>query len=231
MRRMRTLVRRARAAYPDNTFFDSLEETLRISSQARASYRAYDKALSSLDPKSWKVLSDKAVKHFCDHRSGQLKQGFFNQINEAFVYQFLVRQGYTNVSVLAEDGKKTPDLSYMKGASIGYCEVKSIGMSDKEIVRTEHEAVFDAEEIYHERPSGFLKKLGDAIKQGDAQIRSKGATGIVFVVVQFDDFTLAHYGRYSEQIKQLLAQHEVLEVFIKVGLLGDKKIHKQPLGA
>lgn len=227
MHRMRSLVQMVKEAHPRDTFFDSLDETLRTSPQARAFYRAYDKALLCLDQKSWRVLSHKAVKHFPDHRMGQLKQGFFNQLNEAFAYQFLLRQGYTDVSVLVESGTTTPDLSYKQGASVRYCEVKSIGISEDEIARTESGCVFDGA-VYHELSPEFLKKLNDVIARGHEQIVSKGETGIVFILAKFDDFTLRHYGRYRFQIDQLLAWHKVPEIYIKVGLLGGRRIHKRP---
>ena len=97
MRRMGDLITLTRAKYPRDDFFDRVGETLKSSSQARAFYRAYDSALDCLDPVSWEVLSGKAVSHFQDHRQGQLKQGFFNQLNEAFGYQYLVRRGFSGV--------------------------------------------------------------------------------------------------------------------------------------
>jgi len=75
---MRELIRAAMQAHPHDDFFGDLDSTLKISSQARAFYRAYDRALSYLDQQSWAELSRKAVAHFLDHREGQLKQGFFN---------------------------------------------------------------------------------------------------------------------------------------------------------
>ena len=87
MQRMRELVCEVQAANPSDGFFATLDETLRSSSQARAIYRAYDRALSGLDLASWHELTRKAIGHFSNHRKGQLKQGFFNQLNEAFAYQ------------------------------------------------------------------------------------------------------------------------------------------------
>jgi hypothetical protein len=38
--------------------------------------------------------------------------GFFNQLNEAFAYQHLVRQGHDRVRILPEQGVRVPDLEY-----------------------------------------------------------------------------------------------------------------------
>jgi hypothetical protein len=226
MRRMAALIQLIKETYPRDKFFDSVGETLRLSKQARASYRAYDKAFECLDQASWERLSKKAVAHFRDHRRGQLKQGFFNQLNEAFAYQFLLRQGYTHVSVLPEDGKTTPDLSYRQGNAVRYCEVKSIGISEEQIDRWEAEEGFDGS-IYYDLSAGFLRKLDADLTMAYKQITSKGPDGIVFIVASFDDFTLSHYERYRVQIAQHLSQTEVPEVYVKVGLLGGRKIHKR----
>jgi hypothetical protein len=226
MRRMLDLVELTKKAHPHDQFFANLDETLRSSSQARAQYKAYDRALSYLDPESWKVLSEKAVVHFTDHREGQLKQGFFNQLNEAFAYQFLIRRGYKGVTVLREDGSKKPDLTYINGTARHYCEVKSIGISDNELNRRAAEDVFDAS-IYQKLSEEFLLKFDGMLKKAYVQISSQSGPGLVFVVARFDDFTLSHYDKYRKQISQLLSTHEVPEVFVKIGLIGSRYIHKQ----
>lgn len=226
MRRMLDLVEMAKKAHPHDHFFANLDETLRSSSQARAQYRAYDRALSYLDPDSWKILSEKAVEHFTDHRKGQLKQGFFNQLNEAFAYQFLTRRGYKEVSLLREDGSKKPDITYIDGATRHYCEVKSIGISDDELNRIAAEVIFDTS-IYQTLSEKFLKKLDDALYKAHAQISSQGCPGLVFIAAKFDDFTLSHYDNYRKQISSFLNAHDVPEVFIKIGLMGGRYIHKR----
>jgi hypothetical protein len=42
--------------------------------------------------------------------------------------------------------------------------------------------------------------------------------------VNFDDFTLLYYDRYRQQIAALLDQHEVQNVYVKVGLIGGRRI-------
>lgn len=226
MRRMLELVNMVIETHPNDGFFDTLNEGLRISSQIRANYKAYDRALSYLDPESWNVLSKKAIEHFRNHRTGQLKQGFFNQLNEAFAYQFLIRQGYEGVSVLPENGATIPDLTYIDKGIRHYCEVKTIGVSKEELDRRAAEESFDCS-IYQELSEGFLNKLDCDLRQAHRQISSQSGLGLVFVIANFDDFTLLHYDRYQEQIAQFLSSHEVEDVFIKIGLIGGRRIHKQ----
>jgi hypothetical protein len=225
MRRIRELVSEVQVAHPSDPFFATLDETLRSSSQARASYRAYDRAFSGLDLESWHELKRKAIGHFRNHRSGQRKQAFFNQLNEAFAYQYLVRQGYRNVAILPEDGNTTPDLVYYAAGYQRFCEVKTIGISKDEIARREAEQSFDAT-TYQDLSEGFRNKFLDVLTQGQRQIASRGSDGLIFVVAKFDDFTLQHYDRYRAKLCRILLEHEAQEVFVKVGLIGGRRIYK-----
>ena len=58
-------------------------------------FLAYDRALSTLDDESWDILKNKALQHYLDHRNGKRKEGFFNQLNEAFAYRHLIKQGFS----------------------------------------------------------------------------------------------------------------------------------------
>jgi hypothetical protein len=225
MRRIRELVSEVQVAYPSDSFFATLDENFHSSPQARARYLAYDRAFSGLDLASWRELKRKAKGHFLNHRPGQLKQGFFNQLNEAFAHQYLVRQGYRNVAILREDGTTTPDLAYDAAGSKRFCEVKTIGISKDEIGRREAEQSFDAT-IYYDLSQGFVKKFIGNLTQAQRQIASRGSDGLIFVVVQFDDLTLEHYYRYRAKLCRILLEHEAQEVFVKVGLIGGRRIYK-----
>ena len=142
MRRVRELITEVQAAHPTDHFFDRIEQTWAASRQARAQYAAYDRALSTMDDQSWSELKRKALTHFLNHRKGQLKQGFFNQLNEAFAYQHLSRRRYAGVRVLREDGKVRPDLRYMANGQVAFCEVKTIGISQEQLARWEAGGAF-----------------------------------------------------------------------------------------
>jgi len=224
MRRMRELINRVQATHPEDTFFNGVDDSLRTLSQARAYYRAYDRALELLDEKSWQQLSIKAISHFQNHRQGQLKQGFFNQLNEAFAYQYLVRRGFTDVKVLAERSTKTPDLEYRDRKKQRFCEVKTIGISENEIFRRSSSSYSTHD--YKELSKEFRMKLESDLRHAYSQITAMDGDGIVFVLINFDDVGLVHYERYREQLANWLSEHEVPEIFIKVGIIGGKKLHK-----
>jgi hypothetical protein len=225
VQRVRELIREAKAAYPADTFFTGVDRRLRLSSQARAFYRAYDRALSYLDQESWGALSQKALAHFRDHRRGQLKQGFFNQLNDAFAYQYLVRRGNSRVRVLREGGRTTPDLSYFSGESLHHCEVKSIGISQEEVARRRSDQ-YAHRNSYGSLSDGFFNKLGSDLTHANSQISSLGTPGLVFIVATFDDATLTYYDSYRGQIASFLTSHPVPEVYVKVGVIGGRRIQK-----
>ena len=227
MRRIRELIALAKERYPNDDFFSGVKQSLKLVPKARAQYQAYERALSTLNSESWIVLRDKAIAHFTDHRDGQLKQGFFNQLNDAFAYQYLVRRGYEHVRILRETGETQPDIEYMDGGEQRFCEVKTIGISDEVIARRAKVQVTSSS-IYQELPSKFLIKLERTLNAADYQIKARRGTGLLFLLMYFDDFTLDHYDRYREQISACLESHTAENIYIKIGLTGRKHIHKTP---
>lgn len=227
MRHIRELITLVKAAHPGDNFFANVEQTLKIVPEARADYRAYERALSILDSESWIVLRDKAIAHFTDHRIGQRKQGFFNQLNDAFAYQYLVRRGYGHVRILREVGKTQPDIEYMDGAEKRFCEVKTIGISDQVIARRAKVQVASSS-IYWDLSSGFLNKLKSTLTAADRQIQARRGKGLIFLLMYFDDFTLDYYERYRNPISACLQAHTAENIYIKIGLRGRKYIRKTP---
>lgn len=229
MLRMKELINKVNVRYPKDNFFRDIDYNLKSHKLIRQYYETYEQAFSFLDEESWNILSKKALEHYLDHRKGQLKQGFFNQLNEAFAHQFLFEQGYTNIKIKQENKKqKTPDIEYNDGGRIKYCEVKTIGASDDEIIRTRQSISID-NSIYESLSDGFLNQLNKILNQGYQQIKEQGndADGMLFVIINFDDFTLQHYEKYKQQILELLTNHPVPEIFIKIGLISNQTIHKQ----
>jgi isocitrate dehydrogenase kinase/phosphatase len=87
MKRFDELVAGIRQRFPDDLFFDNYEDLV-IDKQEH--YRCYNDAFIILDDESWNILKLKAIQHFPDEREGQLKESFFNHLNEALAYKFLL---------------------------------------------------------------------------------------------------------------------------------------------
>jgi hypothetical protein len=191
-----------------------------------AHYGAYEDAFGTLDDPSWQVLRGKASDHFLDHREGQLKQGFFNQLNDAFAYQHLTSMGCSDIAILAEDGKPCPDISYIDGAGNAFCEVKTINISNDEIERRSSGGVINSGQLYSSLGPTCIKKLNDAIDRAVAQMTKRGAVGLVYILMHFDDFTHDHLDQYRQQISECLALHSARQVVVQVTTLSIVKISK-----
>jgi hypothetical protein len=223
MKRVLEIIADIRNRYPTDDFFSDFEETCRISESKRKSYQAYSRVLKKLDEQSWQVLKEKALSHYKDHRKGQKKQGFFNQLNEAFAYSYLINRGCENVTFLKESGRKKPDLEYVFKNSKGFCEVKSLGISNDEIERRELQLSCNLSR-FCKLSDGFLNKYYQAIDSAWTQINNLGREGLVFVIIRFDDIALDHYQSYRKQIINYSKQHKFCNVYIKIATLGRKRI-------
>ncbi len=230
MPRFAELATLAKARHPKDVYFDGLENSVRLSNLARAQCWAYERAFATVDAESWKVLRDKAIAHFTDHRKGQWKQGFFNQLNEAFAYRLLQRCGYRGVKILPETGKKTPDIAYKEGAQRRCCEVKTISISDAAIQRRGSGVAYNTGAVYHELPPAFMAKLISALNAATDQIKAGCGIGLIFLDIHFDDITLANYQRYRRQMVACLATHPAENVYVKIGTVGHKFLVKGPIG-
>jgi len=216
MRRVRELIQEIRSHYPQDSFFDAFADSCRTNPEKAKAYRTYDDAFRWLDADSWATLRTKAVAHFRDHRPGQLKQGFFNQLNEAFAYRHLAQRGYQGVRILPEQGVRVPDIEYFEGSQRYGCEVKTLGISDEEIARRGSRAVFS--NVYLQLSDLFFRKLRNAIAAARSQINSHSPLGLAYLVVVPDDFALDNYDTYRHDIAAFARAEDVRDVYIKFGL-------------
>jgi hypothetical protein len=221
MKRIPEIVAMTKSLYPNDDFFANFEEKCRAMPEVLKDFRAYDRALSTLDDESWAILKNKALQHYLDHRNGRRKTGFFHQLNEAFAYRHLCKKGFHNIRFLKEGKRKMPDIKYTDGGVQKYCEVKSIDISDKEIKRRNSTTSYDGS-VYFDLGGGFANKLCKAVSEAKQQILSLGTQGMVYVVVDLDDFTLRHYKSYRKELIGILRDPDMGGVFIKIGLRGNR---------
>lgn len=222
MSRIRELIEAAISKYPSDRFFLDFDHSCRINPAKRAIYRTYDDALKVLEQQSWQVLKLKALAHFMDHRPGQLKQGFFNQLNEAFAYRHLVQRGCSEVVMLAESGMRTPDIRYVESCRVKHCEVKTIGLSEAEINR--RGSGEGHSNTYSLLDQGLMRKIASSVEAAKAQIATMNTTGLVYLVAVFDDLALDYYPEYRQQVVKFLGDRNMHDVHIKVGLRGNRRI-------
>jgi hypothetical protein len=226
MKRVLELVELVRMKYPEDRFFDDFDHRLTSLPLMAKYYGAYENVFCALDDQSWRILTRKAIDHFLDHRVGQLKQGFFNQLNDAFAYKYLTSIGCSDVTLLMEDGKACPDISYVDRVGKAYCEVKTISISSDEITRRSSSKVFDSGHLYGALGPTCLKKLNEAMDKAVTQMSKRGAIGLTYVLMHFDDLALDHFAVYRQQIRDCLVSHPAPQVVLQVGVLSDYKITK-----
>ena len=160
-----------------------------------------------------------------NHRPGQTKQGFFNQLNEAFAYRYLVHKGFRNVRFVREGKGRNPDIGFDdRDGRSHYCEVKTLGISNDEINRSSRGEVYDGS-VYSSLSEGFLSKFNAALIGARQQICARGADGLVYIIIKFDDFTLDYYRTYRKQLIMSLRTRRSENLFIKVGVLGNRRIY------
>jgi len=144
-------------------------------------------------------------------------------LNEAFAYRYLVRQGCSEVRLIKEDGTRSPDISFIIDKAQRYCEVKTLGISDDEIDRRTSGDVFDGRYYVHLSKSFLDKKFSDAITHANEQILSRGQ-GLIYVIMRFDDIALDYYENYKKQLIRFSIENRFDNLFIKIGLRGNKRI-------
>jgi len=227
MKRIREIIADLRHRYPGDDFFSGFEESCRLSPGKRYYYCLYNKALMVLDDDSWRILKDKAVRHYLDHRKGQRKQGFFNQLNEAFAYRYLVGMGFHDVRLIEEGARTSPDVRFAVHNTQHYCEVKTLGISDDEIDRRSLRNVIDGE-VYVSLSDGFLNKFSDAVATAQKQIQAWGPNGLIYVIALFDDIALDYYQNYRKQLIEFASNNGFENLFIKIGLRGNRRILHNP---
>lgn len=230
MKLLNELIQKVTTSKKYDGFFDQIELDPINQPLAYQWYEAYEQAFLCLDSESWNILSAKAIEHYRQHRDGQLKEAFYNQLNEAFAYQYLQNQGYKNIKILDDSAKKKkiPDLSYEIMGKQFYCEVKSIGVSVDELSRSQSGESYEGS-VYYSLHEGFFTKIKSKFDEATIQISEYGE-GLIFIYIpRFDDFTHMYYNCYREQIIEFINSYEVIEVYIKVGILGDF-IHKKRNG-
>jgi hypothetical protein len=221
--------------YPDDWWIKRYQETEKIMPGNLSQCAFYDKALQILDDESWAILYKRIFEEFPRPLNDRGKNQFFNLLNEALAYEYLVSQGYINVRMIRPEkkGKKktkeTPDMSYQTAFGKKFCEVKTIGRSDDHVEMYKSHEVFDGN-VYRELSIGFMSKLDSVIKKARDQIQSVGGNGLIYIVVEFDDYTLMYYDKYKKQLDELIyKQYNDLEIYIRVGVEAYRFIHYKSL--
>jgi hypothetical protein len=206
MPRFYELVGELEKRFPTDWWIVSRRESARILDENSFPQIAiYDRALCALDDDSWTILSERAIEVFSEPKRDRGKSQFFNLLNEALAYEYLILNGFNSVRLLRANSKnKSPDICCSRDFETRYCEVKTIGVSGEELARIRSEEVFSSA-VYSLLGHQFFEKLRSTICAAKEQMDAVKGNGIVYLIVHFDDFALDHYDTYKNQITEFLA--------------------------
>jgi len=195
----------------------------------------YEQALQHMDSNTYSAFKDKIIGLFKQNEKNRGKRAFFDQLNEAFAYEFLNKLGYTSIKFIPEvrskNSIKTADLSFEKSGNPGLCEVKTISVSDNELSRYTAEEIFSSS-AYKELDKGFFNKLRSDIDNANAKMEPLKTNKIIYIIVHFDDSILLYFPTYKKQITEYIKEvYPSIEIYFRVGLYGKKSIHCVPNSA
>ncbi len=125
--------------------------------------------------------------------------------------------------MIAEGKSKTPDISFSSRADLGYCEVKTIGISDKEIKRRSNCYCLDGRDRVSLDPC-FLEKLRKDVDTARQQISSAGGQGFTYVIINFDDIALDYYHNYRKQLISFCRKRGLDDLICKFCVLGNRRL-------
>lgn len=197
----------------------------------------YNKALDCLDSESFSILKNKICMNFRGEKEqisgGRGKHQMFDLMNEAFAYEFLLNRGARNVRFLQEKNEnKTPDIKFERCGSVGYCEVKTIHISDKQLKFYKNQINSDPFIAYGRLNEQFFKKLSNTLDTAQNQLKSTNRVDhfFIYLIIHFDDPFLDFYQTYEKQIIVFFEQnHPDIEIYVRVGIFEDRKIHHAPI--
>jgi hypothetical protein len=217
MKRILELIDQINLRYPENDFFMDFREVIATTISARSQYEEIDNCLMDLDQPSWNLLKEKAISKFMSHRIGNWEQDFFNTLNESKAYSFLVHNSCTGLSFIKESDHttRTPDIEGIFDRRQLLCEVKTINKSDDEIIR------YMSNEFHtsYFLNDGFFNKLDSAILQATDQLnqfkKDSNSILIIYLDLNFDDFSVKYSSTYHDEINgYLLQKANPLPIFI-----------------
>jgi hypothetical protein len=220
--RIYELVESLPAPAPPGAYFQNLEASLAQIPQKLRQFRDLEQDLEGLDDASWRFLKEELVPLLMARDPQRGWQPLFDKLNQAKAYNYLKREGCTDIAFVPpapQKGRQTPDLKARQVSIPVLCEVKTINIS---AIEAERRATGGVGVTTTELNQGFFGKLASDLAQAkgqmDAYDRSPSTRKIVYIIVNFDD-TLHEYAvRYREQVERYIAREPVagLEIALDI---------------
>jgi hypothetical protein len=209
VQRIKELIADIRTKYPDELFYKDFNAKIESIQEMRKCYEELEVHLSTVDIFSWNILKLKSISHYFDEREGSRKQGFFNILNESKAYSFLLKNNFTNLEFIPEsNNSKSPDIKGCLANHSILCEVKTICISNNEINKRKASDAFSPIDLYSKLNDNFFGKLKSSIETAKTQIKEYSqseAIGIIYLIINFDDWVGDFINNYKLQIADFLS--------------------------
>lgn len=198
-----------------NIFWKNLDNVLQDATKMIVC-RPYEDALQALDSTEWEFLKAEASVYLTkwDEENGRGQQQLIDILNQAKAYRFLLNKiGCSDIHFIPRskiNGIKTPDLEGCLGEIKVICEVKTINISDDEVI-----ARSSIRSINRQRrlDKGFFDKLRHDLIKANKQIEcynaGKASRSIVYIIPNFDNFWGEYKEDYFKQIDQYLCENVI----------------------
>lgn len=182
----------------------------------RIVYRPFEDAFQKLDSAAWEFLKKEASIYLTiwDKKDLRGQQQLFDILNQAKAYSYLREIGCSDIHFIPRsniNSVKTPDIEGIIGHVKIICEVKTINVSDDEALL--RSANFRDDDPCPKLEQGFFDKLIKDIDRAKEQIGTYAAgieaRGIVYIIINFDDFWGECKEDYFRQIDQYLCDNKV----------------------
>ncbi len=190
--RLHELYRSSDQTQPDNYFIRVFQHYFEYDRDlTQMSFGPLEKALECLTLEAWSHLVEKALPWVNQRHPCRQWSQLFNHLYEAFGYEWLSKQGYTEIRFMPrrdKESKRTADLLGKSATSTAILEVKTINCSELEIDMHEMSPppVID---LAQGLPSGFKNKFLDDVRNAREQMEKVDEPTdrqIALVVIRMD---------------------------------------------
>ena len=171
-------------------FYNFWEAFYEIPERVQA-FTLIEEELSQLYDESWSLLKNEACKLCITSDTNRGWSQLFDKLNEAKGYCFLKSMGCVNIRFIPRAKKKnieTPDLEGWKDKSNILCEVKTINISDQNIMAGKK---IKAQTVDDSITPGLKKKLENMFTKASSQLNSYPVTTntnkFIYLIITYDE--------------------------------------------
>lgn len=207
-----------------NSYLRNLDASLSQSSLKLEYFRVLEADLRELDETAWFDFK-KELKPLLIARDAQRGwQALFDVLHHVKAYVHLKRSGCTGIRFVKQPRKKNQsvvDLEADRGGRLVLCEVKTINVSENEILRRLAGGVGTSGNALTE---GFYAKLNSDLAKAACQLTAyangRDAECKVFVAINFDDHLHEYADRYGADIETHLTSNPLSGIAVVVDIKG-----------